>query len=159
MKQTDSKSPLFPLPCLATKAKPRTRSFALPEPYNLRREGYREADLLRAVLAVLGASGAWHRRIEVQGVMTRAPGREDFLRPSRMQGLPDVVALKEGKMWGIEVKAPGGRVTEAQARTLRELGAAGGIGIVVVEPQILARVLRAPERLGGLPTCQGIPVA
>ena len=91
--------------------------------------------------------------------MTRAPGREDFLRPSRMQGLPDVVALKGGRMWGIEVKAPGGRVSETQAKTLLEIGAAGGIGIVVVEPQILAQILRAPERLGSLPTCLGIPVA
>jgi hypothetical protein len=134
-------------------------TFALPAPYNKRRVGCREADTLRAVLSVLNARGIWHRRIEVQGVMTHLSGRESFLRPSRMQGLPDVIAVVGGQLWGIEVKASGGRVAAVQAGTLREISAAGGVGVIVVDASALALVLQAPERLASLSLCQGVPVA
>jgi|GEM_PF-3475479 len=147
----------------STKALPaiprqKEKSHALPPPLNQRRPGVREADTLRAVLSVLSMGGHWHRRVEVQGVMTHSHGR-DFMRPSRMQGFPDVIALVEGIVWGIEVKAPGGRLTGSQAQTLAELQAAGGVSLVVVSVDTFSHVLSGRIAVSSLPLCAGIPAA
>lgn len=48
-------------------------------------------------------------------------------------GVPDIVACWQGRMLGIEVKAPGKRsnTTTMQERQLAQITAAGGIAIVV----------------------------
>jgi VRR-NUC domain len=45
-------------------------------------------------------------------------------------GVPDVIAIKAGQAYAIELKAPGGRVTEAQRAAHAALRAAGA-GVVV----------------------------
>ena len=102
--------------------------------------------------------GHWHRPVEVQGVMTHSKGK-DFLRPSRMQGFPDVITLIAGRAWGIEVKAPGGRLSGLQAQTLAELQAAGGVSLVVVNVDTFSRVLSGRIAVSSLPLCAGIPAA
>ena len=134
------------------------KSHALPPPLNQRIPGAREADTLRAVLSVLSMSGHWHRRVEVQGVMTHSKGG-DFLRPSRMQGFPDVIALVAGRAGGIAVKAPGGRLSGLQAQTLAALQAAGAVSLVVVSIDTFSRVLAGRIAVSSLPLCAGIPAA
>jgi len=146
------------LKALTALPRQKEKSHALPPPHNQRRAGVREADTLRAVLSVLSMGGHWHRRIEVQGVMTHNKGR-DFMRPSRMQGFPDVIALVDRRLWGIEVKAPGGRLSGPQAQTLAELQAAGGVSLVVVSLDTFSRVLAGRIAVSSLPLCAGIPAA
>ena len=40
-------------------------------------------------------------------------------------GVPDVLAVKAGQLYGLELKAPGGRLSEAQRDTIAALEAAG----------------------------------
>src|SRR5262249_38472438 len=40
-------------------------------------------------------------------------------------GIPDLLALKDGKLFAMEIKAPGGKLTEAQEQMLIDLRAAG----------------------------------
>ena len=45
------------------------------------------------------------------------------------KGIPDRIAVKDGRFYGIEVKAPRGRMSEFQASFRDELVAAGGVYI------------------------------
>lgn len=137
---------------------PPRAGFALPAPYSTRVPGLLEAGILRGVLSVLTLRRVWHRRIEVQGVLTHKHERT-FLRPSRMQGLPDVIAIVGGRMWGLEAKAPGGRLSALQAEALAGIRDAGGVALVVVDPSRLGEVLAGRRSTADLPTCAGIPVA
>jgi VRR-NUC domain len=92
-----------------------------------KRRRHPEDDIQRAVfehLAVRGASdvfafhpanGGWRSRIEA--AILKGLG----VRP----GVPDVIAIKAGRAYAIELKAPGGRVTEAQRSAHAALRAAG----------------------------------
>ena len=61
------------------------------------------------------ASGGYRRPIEaavLKGLGVRA-------------GVPDIIAVHEGRCYGLELKAPGGRPTEAQLVTIAAMEAAG----------------------------------
>lgn len=60
-------------------------------------------------------------------------------------GIPDIIALKGGHMFGIECKAGKGQVTALQQRELDAIRAHGGTTIVVREDNIdeLKEVLNA----------------
>jgi hypothetical protein len=42
-------------------------------------------------------------------------------------GVPDVIAIKDGRVYCLELKVPGGRLSEVQQRVLIELRAAGAM--------------------------------
>jgi VRR-NUC domain len=42
-----------------------------------------------------------------------------------MPGIPDIVAIKDGRTYGLELKAPGGRLTDSQKAAHEQLRAAG----------------------------------
>ena len=46
-----------------------------------------------------------------------------------LPGLPDVIAVKGGKLFALELKKPGGRLTRAQERMLIDLRAAGAMAM------------------------------
>jgi len=43
-------------------------------------------------------------------------------------GIPDIICCYKGRFLGLEVKLPGGRLTELQKRALEKINRAGGIG-------------------------------
>jgi VRR-NUC domain len=98
-----------------------------------RRRNHPEDEIQRAVfehLAVRGASdvfafhpanGGWRSRIEA--AIFKGLG----VRP----GVPDVIAIKAGRAFALELKAPGSRVTEAQRAAHVALRAAGAAVAVV----------------------------
>lgn len=45
-------------------------------------------------------------------------------------GVPDIIACVNGKFVGIEVKRPGGRVSELQKYHIEKIRAAGGVAFV-----------------------------
>jgi hypothetical protein len=63
------------------------------------------------------ANGGYRRPIEaavLKGLGVRA-------------GVPDVITIREGRCYGLELKAPGGRATEAQLTTIAAMEAAGAL--------------------------------
>ena len=70
-------------------------------------------------------------------------------------GVPDLLAVRDGRLFGLELKADGGRVSEAQAVMLAELEAAGAIvGVANGLDEALAtlerwQIIRASRSSGG----------
>ena len=47
--------------------------------------------------------------------------------PYGTNGVPDIICCYKGRFLGLEVKRPGGKLTELQKRTLDRINTAGGI--------------------------------
>ena len=66
--------------------------------------------------------------------------------PYQASGLPDIIAIAPGtgRFLGIEVKRPGGRVTDLQKATLARINEAGGVaGVAYCTEDALALLMRA----------------
>jgi VRR-NUC domain len=72
------------------------------------------------VFAFHPANGGWRSRTEA--AILKGLG----VRP----GVPDIIAIKAGRTYAIELKAPSGRVTEAQRSAHAALRAAGAAVVV-----------------------------
>ena len=48
--------------------------------------------------------------------------------PYGTSGVPDIICCYKGRFLGLEVKLPGGRLSELQKRALEKINRAGGIG-------------------------------
>jgi hypothetical protein len=57
-------------------------------------------------------------------------------------GIPDLVGVKSGRFFALEVKRPGGKATPLQAAMMRKIAAAGGVVATVTS------VEEAREALG-----------
>jgi len=86
-----------------------------------------EATLQRAVFAHLRARGA-------PGLFAFHPANGGYRKPTEaailkglgvVAGVPDVIAIHQGRVYGLELKAAGGRLTETQLSTIAALEAAG----------------------------------
>jgi hypothetical protein len=81
-----------------------------------------EAQIQKAVFAHLKQRGAlaWH-----------VPNGPDARRKSGyLEGCPDVHVLHKGRFYAIELKADGGRATEAQLEVMSRINRAGGFSYV-----------------------------
>lgn len=61
-------------------------------------------------------------------------------------GIPDIIALINGKFVGIEVKAPNGRPSELQKRNIRLINKCGGYGVILY-PKDFEKFKREVEKL------------
>ncbi len=87
------------------------------------------------VFAFHPANGGYRKPIEaavLKGLGVRA-------------GVPDVIAVHKGRCYGLELKAPGGRPTEAQLATIAAMEAAGAFCCVA---ESLDRALALLEAWG-----------
>ena len=50
---------------------------------------------------------------------------------SNRNGIPDIIALIDGHLFGFEVKRPGGKPTKLQEIAIAKINAAGGTALVV----------------------------
>lgn len=80
----------------------------------------READIQKACLQWLAASGIFHWRNNTGAVRSEYQGRKRFTRFG-VPGAPDIMAIRRGEFWGIECKRP--------------LGPKGGAGGSVLTPE------------------------
>jgi hypothetical protein len=74
------------------------------------------------VFAFHPANGGWRSRVEakiLKGLGVRA-------------GVPDVIAIKSGQVYALELKAEDGKATDAQRQAIDELRAAGAHAEVAV---------------------------
>lgn len=96
-----------------------------------------ESDLAKKMAVKIRQRGGWARKI------AGGPGQT---------GLPDILAVYRGHGLGLEVKMPGkeNNLTDNQAKTLRDMKAAGTITAVVTTvgqvERILDRIDKAYER-------------
>jgi hypothetical protein len=90
---------------------------------------YTEAQIQRCVFQHFRARGA-------PGVFAFHPANGGYRKPTEAKilkglgvtsGVPDVIAIKDGRTFALELKAVGGRLTEAQERVLIQLRAAGAM--------------------------------
>jgi hypothetical protein len=96
------------------------------------------------IFAFHPANGGWRSRIEaaiLKGLGVRA-------------GVPDVIAVKDGRTYALEIKRPGGRLTAAQNAAHAALRAAGA---TVVTSYSLDDAVAQLERWGLLRGKASIP--
>lgn len=55
--------------------------------------------------------------------------------PMSKAGIPDIIACVNGKLVGIEVKAPNGKPSELQKRNIRLINECGGLGYILYPHQ------------------------
>jgi len=70
-------------------------------------------------------------------------------------GVPDVIAVHEGRCFGLELKAPGGRATELQLATIAAMEAAGAFCSVAEGLDTAPAVLEAWGLLRGQASITG----
>ena len=107
----------------------------------------REQQIHRAVVQHLRARAVpgvvwWH---SPNGGWRAATEAKIFKSLGVKPGLADLVFLHDGQFFALELKAPGGRLTESQAAFLDDVEAAGGI---VACAEGLDAALRKLERWG-----------
>ena len=111
--------------------KPKEKQYSLPAPYN-KKDGTLEKDVLKRTKEVLTELGGYWWRIENSGVI-----HGNVMCASQMKGLPDLMWLKDGILRFIEVKAPGGHVSQSQINCLQRCKENGGVAFIVVTPELL----------------------
>jgi hypothetical protein len=86
-----------------------------------------EQQIQRAVfqhLAQRGAKGVFAFHVPNGG--KRRPVEAAILKGMGVRsGVPDIVAVHQGRTYGLELKAPGGRISEAQLKAIADMEAAG----------------------------------
>lgn len=86
-----------------------------------------EKQIQQSIMDYLALSGIFHYRQNSGAFKTEAGG---FYKFASKNGLPDIVAIKDGKYVGIECKTKSGKQSEAQAQIEQAIIGAGGIYIL-----------------------------
>lgn len=115
-----------------------------------------ERDVLRGVLEALALhpAVAWAVRMNV-GAFENAAGRHVRVG---FVGCSDVIGqLRDGRFLAVEVKRPGGKLTEAQFAFLGRVINNGGVGFVAFEVADVMRYVPAiqPQTYGDNDKCEG----
>lgn len=102
----------------------------------------RETPIVRAVLAALQLRGAWCWRANSGAlILPETAGAARRVIRGAPAGTPDILgALPGGILFGIEVKAPGGKVRPAQAAWIERARASGARAAVVFSAAEALRV-------------------
>lgn len=88
----------------------------------------KEADITRQIRDLLRALGIFHFK--------------HWGGPMSPKGLPDIMGCYDGRFFGIEVKAPGKKPTEAQSNVLWNIRKAGGISFVARSVEDVVKKLK-----------------
>lgn len=97
----------------------------------------KESDIQHVIIAALHVKGYMVRRINNIGVPLKSGG----FRPSPNKGIPDIWFCGHGKHGWVEVKRPGGKVSQAQLDFGRELVKHGGMFILAFSLEDVVKVL------------------
>jgi hypothetical protein len=93
-----------------------------------------EQTIQRAVfehLAVRGARGVYAFHVPNGGA--RSPIEAAIMKGLGVRaGVPDMIAVKDGKVYALELKAASGKVTDAQRQAIEDLRAAGAHAEVAI---------------------------
>lgn len=86
-----------------------------------------ESQIQKVIMEYLTAKRIFHFKVNTTGIYKQSTG--SYI-PSGSVGCPDIIAIMNGKFIGIEVKAPKGKVSEAQKKFGEKIESAGGVYIV-----------------------------
>jgi len=89
----------------------------------------RESDIQRAIMDWLTTHGVTWWRVPLAGIFHQIGGKR-ILKRNPMRGHPDLAGVIGGIYFAIEVKRPGGKLSEVQHEWARRLRAAGAVYIV-----------------------------
>jgi hypothetical protein len=89
-----------------------------------------EKETQRAVLDYLTAKNIFHWRNNTGAVVATYKGKERFMRYGAV-GSPDVFALRNGTLYGLEIKDERGVVSDNQKEFGRKMTDAGGVYVVI----------------------------
>lgn len=105
------------------------------------RRGPTEAAVLRGVLRLLKRRGVLHWRQQV-GVFLTPGGTKVHVG---ILGLPDIIAVVDGRALGVEVKARHGRQSPAQRKFAERLEAAGGVYVLARSAADVEKILEGED--------------
>lgn len=98
-----------------------------------------EAAIQKLILSWLRLHGAW--AVRVNSGAARVGKR--LVRFTDTVGTPDILCCVGGRLVGIEVKRPGGRLRPAQGEVLDAIRRAGGLAFVARSVDDVEQALRA----------------
>lgn len=96
-----------------------------------------EAGISKACGDILDARGIWNTRTNSGSVPLAGGGYMKLCRP----GTPDRLFVWEGLTVWLEVKKPGGKLSDDQADTIKKLERAGNIVFIIDNPDQLIKIL------------------
>lgn len=103
-----------------------------------------EAEIQKAILELLAYRRIFRFRVNQQGVPTHR--NDGSWRPSPTRGVADILGiLPGGRFLAIEVKRPGGKLTQEQALFLSLVNANGGLGFVATSTRDVEERLTKAE--------------
>jgi len=101
----------------------------------------KESEIQKAILQYLAlCKGVYAFRTNNVGVPLQ--GGTGF-RPSPVKGLADLLCVVEGHFLALEVKRPGGKLSEAQKGFLASVKAAGGTAEVVTSVEEVQTIIKS----------------
>ncbi len=101
----------------------------------------KEKDIVRSILDYLEFRKIFHWRNNTGAtIITRQSGKKDFYRFGAV-GSPDIFAVIDGKIYGIEVKTLTGVQSENQKLWQKDFEKAGGIYLLIRSLDELIKVL------------------
>lgn len=106
---------------LASKVK---KKYVIPKPKGM--ESPPEKDILKECRDWLKKQDFFWVRLEGSGKLMNAGGSQ-FMARSSMSGMPDLLILKDGSTFFIELKRPGGHITDEQTELLAKARESGAI--------------------------------
>jgi len=95
----------------------------------------RESSIVAAIVRVAKQRGYWVMKIHGG--------------PYQLAGVPDLLCLKDGRAMFLEVKQPGKKATEIQARRMNEIETQGGAACHVVTSKEEADACLRTDATGG----------
>ena len=126
------------------------KKYTVPKPRGLR-VTQKEAEILEECKAYLDSrEDLCYRRVEGSGKYVAGK----FIK-SDMKGCPDLLILREGKLHLVELKVPGGSLSESQAEFIVEFGKHGAIAGVVCSLEGLKAFLNEGSQAWQVETASG----
>lgn len=101
-----------------------------------------EKEIQKSIIDYLALLGCWRIRINSGAMSGNHKGKRWFMRFNDQPGCPDVIACLEGRFIAIEIKRPGGKLTEKQASALEAIRRAGGLAFVATGIRDVEAVLK-----------------
>jgi hypothetical protein len=110
--------------------------------------GSKESEIQKAILEWLAYKRICHWRNNSGAMVSEYKGKRRFMRFGKV-GSPDIFAVKDGVCYGIEVKRPGGKQSDAQREFQARLEAAGGRYLLVYSIEDVEKGINQDNGGGG----------
>ena len=132
----------------------KSKSYALPKGLSGNKE-QKESDTQRQIIAYCAAHKIWCQRIEGGAKIVNSKCGPMMI-PSAQTGMPDLLCIRNGIVFGVEIKRPNGKLSTPQAIKLCGMQAAGARVGIVCSADGFASMIEKLAASASLPTAHGI---